>query len=68
MPNEWGLYDMAGNVWEWTGSWFDSGRLTLVIRGGSWFNEAKCCQSAFRNKFAPGNPNFTIGFRLAYVP
>ena len=31
-----GVWDMSGNVWEWTGSWYDKDKDTRVLRGGSW--------------------------------
>ena len=67
-PNEWGLYDMAGNVWEWTDSWYDSSRSHRVLRGGSWCYDAGGCRSAYRNGGTPGNRNGGVGFRLVFVP
>ena len=68
-PNEWGLYDMAGNVWEWTDSWYDSSHSYRVMRGGCWYgNFAGLCRSVCRYYCAPdGRLNF-IGFRLVFVP
>ena len=68
-PNEWGLYDMAGNVWEWTDSWYDSSHSYRVMRGGCWYgNFAGLCRSVCRSCGAPdGRLNF-IGFRLVFVP
>ena len=63
-----GLYDMAGNVWEWTDSWYDYSRSYRVIRGGSWYNPAENCRSATRYYYQPvRRPNF-VGFRLVFVP
>ena len=67
-PNEWGLYDMAGNVWEWTDSWYDSSRSYRVIRGGSWFPSAVFCRSARRSYYSPDDRNDDVGFRLVFVP
>jgi len=63
-----GLYDMAGNVWEWTDSWWDETRSNRVIRGGSWNLSAEFCRSASRYGFTPGNRYDYVGFRLVFVP
>jgi len=76
-PNPWGLYDMHGNVWEWTCSIYTedySGSESCVeneksnqkrsVRGGSWQFYAKGMRSADRRFFAPVMRLPYIGFRL----
>jgi formylglycine-generating enzyme required for sulfatase activity len=80
-PNPWGLYDMAGNVWEWTCSAYDedySGNETKctsdndttsqhVFRGGSWLSMSYVLRSAVRNKAVPDKNYSSVGFRLSRV-
>jgi formylglycine-generating enzyme required for sulfatase activity len=66
-PNEWGLYDMLGNVWEWCWDVYDAEVYGTyrVLRGGGWFDERWSCRASVRRR---SHPTFTIddvGFRVA---
>lgn len=75
-PNDWGFYDMHGNVYEWCNDRYGSygGDATnptgaasgedRVLRGGSWFSLARFCRSARRLGNGPGYRNYFYGFRL----
>jgi len=71
-----GVYDMAGNVWEWTADWYDiypggdrSGFTEVetyrVLRGGSWFDFDNGARSAGRGRVDPTNAFVSIGFRCS---
>ena len=63
-PNEYSLFDMAGNVWEWCQDWYDSGERTRVLRGGSWLNFPYSLRVAYRHTLTPRNSyGYDGGFR-----
>lgn len=72
-PNELGLYDMNGNVWEWCSERFNyycssshnTNSQIHVARGGSWNEEAKCCRVSIRGKCKADSRYYDLGFRLA---
>src|SRR5215510_5191429 len=60
-----GLFDMAGNVDEWTGSLFATGSGARVLRGGSWKNDGTAIRSFHRQGALPNLRDAGVGFRCA---
>jgi serine/threonine-protein kinase len=58
-----GIYDLAGNVWEWTIDWFVQGK-SRVVRGGSWNVNAWLLRNTTRFGLAAGNRRDDVGFRV----
>ncbi|MFM6279885.1 MAG: formylglycine-generating enzyme family protein, partial [Dolichospermum sp.] len=79
-PNNFGLYDMHGNVWEWCeDDWKDSylnspvngdalinrAEESRVIRGGAWLYFGSCCRCSMRNKDIHNVRHHYYGFRVS---
>lgn len=64
-PNALGLYDMSGNVYEWTSSCWENDCSQRVDRGGSWVSEPEKVLTFSRFGGAPANRLNFLGFRLA---
>ena len=76
-PNELGIYDMSGNVWEWCQDWYGNydggfqtdpkGPLTAsdrVLRGGCWLSDARHCRVSYRIHYSPAGRFDNYGFRI----
>ena len=59
-----GLMDLAGNVWEWTNSWYDDNKTGRVLRGGSWLYNQTIARVSGRDWDSPYDSYDSFGFRL----
>jgi len=81
-PNDYGLFDMGGNVKQWCWDWYTNDYYSTsppndprgpasgfkrVGRGGAYVNDASHCRSAFRAQFAPDKGYVNVGFRTVRV-
>ena len=79
-PNELGIYDMSGNVWEWCNDWYDANYYSespnsnpsgpssgtyRVLRGGSWNVDASACRVSNRYWLDPDRSSYFSGLRCA---
>lgn len=64
-PNELGIYDMSGNVWEWCHNLHKSSGINRVFRGGSWTTQESFCKVDTRSSNIPDYESNNLGFRLA---
>jgi len=77
-PNAWGLFDMHGNVAEWTRTSFDKYRSSTtdlddpadtrrrVVRGGSWYDRPSQARSGYRASYWPYQQVYDVGFRVVW--
>lgn len=82
-PNAYGLYDIAGNVWEWVLDWYRPNYYATgepanprgpqfgslrIVRGGAWVNDdVSFLTCSHRHKVPPDTYTYSIGFRIAYA-
>lgn len=80
-PNAYGLFDMAGNVWEWVLDWYDAGYYAIspednpsgpadgrfrIVRGGGWPSaDPSMLMCSHRHRVPPDTYSYAIGFRVA---